>query len=108
MSWGPDPEGINGVYLGKNVVIEAGRALSLCMKSIAPKVMTWTQYAEAAANYVGKNVMGYDVPDYQPDFTQGVDHFAIHAGRGGWSCCTSWAWASHRLHAEGHGVQSET
>jgi 3-ketoacyl-CoA synthase len=80
MSWGPDPDGVNGVYLGKNVVTEAGKALSHCMKSIAPRVMTWKQYGEAAVNYVGKDVMGYDLPEYQPDFTQGVNHFAIHAG----------------------------
>lgn len=80
MSWGPDPDGVNGVYLGKNVVTEAGKALELCMRRIAPKVMTWRQYGEAAANYVSRDVLGQKVAPYRPDFTQGIDHFAIHAG----------------------------
>jgi hypothetical protein len=40
MSWGPDSTGINGVYLGKNVVTEAGRALEKCMRRVTPKVGT--------------------------------------------------------------------
>ncbi|GLC50089.1 hypothetical protein PLESTB_000341000 [Pleodorina starrii] len=44
----PDDEGINGIYLGKNVVKEASRALALAMVKIAPHVLTWRQLAEAA------------------------------------------------------------
>jgi hypothetical protein len=38
MSWGPDPDGINGVYLGKNVAAEAGKALQMALTAITPKV----------------------------------------------------------------------
>ena len=47
--------------------------------------MTWRQYGEAAYNAALK-AMAADptsVPDYIPDFTGCVDHFAIHAG--GWT-----------------------
>ena len=44
--------------------------------------MTWQQYGEAAYNKIQKAVSGPDlVPDYVPDFTRCVNHFAIHAGR---------------------------
>lgn len=38
MSWGPDSEGFNGVYLGKNVASEAAKALKLALTTITPKV----------------------------------------------------------------------
>jgi hypothetical protein len=38
MSWGPDPDGVNGVYLGKNVASEAGKALKMALTAITPKV----------------------------------------------------------------------
>lgn len=37
MSWGPDPDGVNGVYLGKNVVAVASDALTQCMRAVTPK-----------------------------------------------------------------------
>ncbi|GLI65640.1 hypothetical protein VaNZ11_009239, partial [Volvox africanus] len=43
----PDEEGKNGIYLGKNIVKEASRALSMAMTQIAPYVLTWQQLAEA-------------------------------------------------------------
>jgi hypothetical protein len=38
MSWGPDPEGMHGVYLGKNVASEAGKALKIALTAVTPKV----------------------------------------------------------------------
>jgi hypothetical protein len=38
MSWGPDPDGVNGVYLGKNVVSCAADALQRCLRQITPRV----------------------------------------------------------------------
>jgi hypothetical protein len=35
--YGPDGDGIRGVYLGKNVVTEAGAALAKVMRSLAPR-----------------------------------------------------------------------
>lgn len=48
MGWGPDAEGINGVYLGKDVVHHAGKAMEMCVRAIAPKILTWKQYGEVS------------------------------------------------------------
>ncbi|KAF8069577.1 KCS2 [Scenedesmus sp. PABB004] len=81
MSWGPDPDGVNGVYLGKNVVACAGAALDACLRAVTPRILTWSQYAEAAADALGRAVRGpRGRACYVPDFTRCVDHFAIHAG----------------------------
>ncbi|KXZ47805.1 hypothetical protein GPECTOR_32g417 [Gonium pectorale] len=45
--YGPDAEGLNGIYLGKNVVKEASRALSVAVTKVAPWVLTWSQLLEA-------------------------------------------------------------
>lgn len=84
------------MYLGKNVVSEASKALRLCLQRITPRIMTWTQTAQAAVAMVqawsarqmqtravtGKGDAQADgaAPAYMPDYTQCVDHFAIHAG----------------------------
>ena len=34
MSWGPDVDGVNGVYLGKNVVTCAGAAIAKAVKQV--------------------------------------------------------------------------
>ncbi|KAL6763254.1 FAE1/Type III polyketide synthase-like protein-domain-containing protein [Haematococcus lacustris] len=80
MSWGPDKAGINGVYLGFNVVDAAGKAIKAVMTDIAPRIMTWGQYGAAAANIIQRNVLGKEVAPYIPDWTQAIDHFALHAG----------------------------
>ncbi|KAF6265202.1 FAE1/Type III polyketide synthase-like protein-domain-containing protein [Scenedesmus sp. NREL 46B-D3] len=73
MSWGPDPDGINGVYLGKNVVSSQSR------HPPALQIMTWGQYAEATVSIVAKH-LGAEWPEYVPEYTKCADHFAIHAG----------------------------
>jgi hypothetical protein len=60
----------------------------VCLRTIAPKILTWGQYAEAAINLFQKTVMARDLPEYVPDFTKCVDHFALHAGA--WLCCPSY------------------
>jgi 3-ketoacyl-CoA synthase len=80
MGWGPDKEGINGVFLRKDVPIQAAKALEVCLRTIAPRILTWGQYAEAAYNLFEKTVLGRPVAEYVPDFTKCVDHFALHAG----------------------------
>ncbi|KAI8477402.1 MAG: FAE1/Type III polyketide synthase-like protein-domain-containing protein [Monoraphidium minutum] len=80
MGWGPDKEGVNGVFLRKDVPLQAAKALEICLRTIAPKILTWGQYAEAALNLFEKAVLGRSVPEYVPDFTKCVDHFALHAG----------------------------
>lgn len=81
MGWGPDKKGVNGVYLRKDVPLQAAKALEACLRTIAPKILTWHQYAEAAYNLFEKTVLGRPVPEYVPDFTECVDHFALHAGK---------------------------
>jgi 3-ketoacyl-CoA synthase len=80
ISWGPDEEGINGVYLGKDVPLQAGKMLERVIAAATPKIMTWGQYAEAAVNIVGRKYLGYEWPRYVPDYTKCMDHFALHAG----------------------------
>jgi len=80
MGWGPDADGVNGVYLRKSIPAQAAKALDHCMRVVTPRIMTWSQYAEAAHTMFQKNVMGKEVDPYVPDFTQCVDHFALHAG----------------------------
>jgi len=58
MGWGPDKDGINGVYLRKDVPLQAAKALEACLRTIAPKILTWSQYAEAAYNLFEKTVLG--------------------------------------------------
>jgi 3-ketoacyl-CoA synthase len=84
MGWGPDKDGVNGVYLRKDVPLQAAKALEACLRTIAPKILTWSQYAEAAYNLFEKTVLGRPVAEYVPDFTQCIDHFALHAGE---RCC---------------------
>lgn len=59
---------------------QAAKALEVCLRTIAPKILSWGQYAEAAVNLFQKAVLGRDLPEYVPDFTKCIDHFALHAG----------------------------
>ncbi|KAJ9510122.1 hypothetical protein QJQ45_015610 [Haematococcus lacustris] len=79
--YGPDDKGINGVYLGKNVVTEASRALTKVMWAVGPHVLTPRQKAEFAANWVRRKLLGaQSVAPYQPRFNGAVSHFLLHAG----------------------------
>eukprot|EP00798_Chlamydomonas_sp_ICE-L_P015298 gene15298-21383_t len=78
--YGPDAEGINGIYLGKNVVTEASRALTKALWTVGPKILTVRQKAEFAVNWVQRQMYGDKVPSYVPKFNQSVEHFMIHAG----------------------------
>lgn len=87
--FGPDEEGYNGLLLSKDLPKYAGKVLERCVRKIAPKIMTWRQYADAAAYCLEKGwrmyVDGNEKPgpllgDYVPDFTRCIDHFALHAG----------------------------
>ncbi|GBF90942.1 hypothetical protein Rsub_03797 [Raphidocelis subcapitata] len=80
MGWGPDKKGVNGVYLRKDVPVQAAKALEVCLRRLAPSIITWGQYAEAARNLFERRVLGWQVPEYIPDFTKCIDHFALHAG----------------------------
>lgn len=82
ISWGPDEDGVNGVFLGKDVPQQAGKMLEAVIRAVTPKIMTWTQYAEAAYWMFEKKALGKKVRQYVPDYTKCINHFALHAGRG--------------------------
>lgn len=78
--YGPDAEGNNGIYLGKDVVNEASRALSLAMFKVAPSILTYSQIAKYAATEIKRRLSSGKVAPYKPRFTECLDHFLIHAG----------------------------
>eukprot|EP00882_Tetradesmus_deserticola_P000497 GHRQ01000548.1.p1 GENE.GHRQ01000548.1~~GHRQ01000548.1.p1 ORF type:complete len:504 (+),score=215.48 GHRQ01000548.1:478-1989(+) len=80
VTWGPDPDGSNGVYLDKKIIAAAGAALETCLRRVAPKILTWSQLLEASVNYAGRATGLVDWKAWKPSFTQCVEHFAIHAG----------------------------
>jgi 3-ketoacyl-CoA synthase len=78
MAWGPDGTGINAVHLGKNVPKCAAGALNACLRTVTPHILTWRQLAAAAANWAASKIT--EVVPYKPDFTECIDHFALHCG----------------------------
>lgn len=77
--YGPDQEGKQGVYLGKNVVNEASQGLTKAMTKIAPRIMTWRQVAEYLVHCY-RQKMGQTQEAYVPNFMEGLQHILIHAG----------------------------
>lgn len=57
--FGPDEDGNNGVYLGKDVVNEASRALSMAMFKVAPSILTASQIASYAATELKRKVSSH-------------------------------------------------
>lgn len=57
--YGPDAQGLPGIYLGMNVVTEASRALTFAMTRISPYILTWSEIgrylAWAVQTSMGKN-----------------------------------------------------
>jgi hypothetical protein len=61
--------------------LQAGIMLEAVIKAITPKIMTWSQYAEAAWFMYQKKVMKNPAyKRYMPDYTKCMEHFALHAG----------------------------
>jgi len=54
--------------------------LQAVIAKVTPRIMTWSQYAEAAYWMMGKKMLGYDWGNYAPDYTKCMEHFALHAG----------------------------
>lgn len=81
--YGPDAEGNNGIYLGKDVVNEASRALSLAMRKVAPSILTTSQIAKYALTEIQRKLSSGKVALYKPVFTECLEHFLIHAGERG-------------------------
>lgn len=87
--YSPDAVGINGLFLGKNVVSEATRALTIAMRCIAPRLLTWRQLAQYGASVLQRKVAqatgGASVSAFSPAFEECAQHFLIHAGAAGGS-----------------------
>jgi 3-ketoacyl-CoA synthase len=88
LNWEPDENGINGLVVTKTLPSEAAVALEKAMRKMAPRIMTWGQYAEAAVHYTqayaaqlsNGRLCSAPAHKYQPDFTRCADHFLLHAG----------------------------
>lgn len=64
-----DADGVQGVFLRKNVIEIAGRALKTNIRSLAPRVLPWIEQLKWARNH-----------KYQPDFSKAFEHFLLHTG----------------------------
>jgi 3-ketoacyl-CoA synthase len=88
LNWEPDENGTNGLVVTKTLPSEAAVALEKAMRKMAPRIMTWGQYAEAAVHYTqayaaqvsSGRICSAPAHKYQPDFTRCADHFLLHAG----------------------------
>ncbi|PNH05133.1 3-ketoacyl-CoA synthase 6 [Tetrabaena socialis] len=79
--YGPDSEGLNGIYLGMDVVKEASKGLTLAMMKIGRHILNWDQIAAWLWNRVEIKVLRKKgVQPYTPSFAECVQHFLIHAG----------------------------
>ncbi|KXZ56245.1 hypothetical protein GPECTOR_1g213 [Gonium pectorale] len=79
--YGPDSEGLNGIYLGLDVVKEASKGLTLAMTKIGRYVLNFDQMLAWVWNYIQRVVLKKtDVPPYSPSFAECIQHFLIHAG----------------------------
>ncbi|EFJ47586.1 hypothetical protein VOLCADRAFT_91861 [Volvox carteri f. nagariensis] len=79
--YGPDEEGLNGIYLGLNVVKEASKALTLAMTKVGSKILNWDQIAAFAWNRIQRKVLKKPgVEPFIPCFSDCIQHFLIHAG----------------------------
>lgn len=75
------------MVITKTLPSEAAKVLDKGVRKMTPAIMTWTQYAEAAANYiqaaaayVSKGKLCAAPAPYQPDYTKCAEHFLLHAG----------------------------
>jgi len=69
MGNGEDKDGVMGVFLRKNVVAVAGRALKANITRLAPMVLPWSELVKCARD-----------KSYAPDFKTAFNHFLLHTG----------------------------
>jgi 3-ketoacyl-CoA synthase len=69
MGNGEDKDGVMGVFLRKNVVAVAGRALKANITRLAPLVLPWSELVKCARDKA-----------YAPDFSKAFAHFLLHTG----------------------------
>lgn len=88
LNWEPDEEGINGMVITKTLPSEAANVLEKGVRKMTPRIMTWTQYLQAALHYTQQlaahltagRLCQAPAGPYQPDYTRCADHFLLHAG----------------------------
>ncbi len=75
------------MVITKTLPSEAAKVLDKGVRKMTPRIMTWTQYAEAAVNYIqaaaatlSNGRLCNNPGAYQPDYTQCAEHFLLHAG----------------------------
>lgn len=80
INYSPDEEGINGIYLGKDVVSEAGKGLEKVITKIAPYVLDFTQITVFLLTEFRKKYIDRNLKSFAPSFEKCLDHVLIHAG----------------------------
>ena len=82
--YSPDDEGVNGIYLGKDVVAEASKGLEKVIRQIAPKVLDFGQIALFLLTELRRR-FNRKIKPFDPNFDKCLDHVLIHAGQdSGW------------------------
>eukprot|EP00210_Caulerpa_lentillifera_P004224 g4029.t1 len=80
ITYSPDEEGINGVFLGKDVVTEASKGLEKVITKIAPYVLDLTQIAVFLFTEFRRKFIDKNLKSFTPSFEKCLDHVLIHAG----------------------------
>ena len=87
LNFEPDEEGINGMVITKTLPSEAAKVLDKGVRKMTPRIMTWTQYGEAAINFfqgaaatLSNGRLCANPGPYQPDYTKCAEHMLLHAG----------------------------
>jgi len=75
----PDEDGVDGIYLGKDVVTEASRGLSKALTIIAARVLDIGQILQYVCTQMIRKWVPR-VPEFSPSFGKCLDHVLIHAG----------------------------
>ncbi|KAH7404807.1 hypothetical protein KP509_15G044000 [Ceratopteris richardii] len=80
-----DDEGIVGASLSPQIVQVAGDTLSMNVRSLAPKVLPWTElckvgWAMLRAALMRRRKSSSPPPPYVPNFKRAFEHFCVHPG----------------------------
>ena len=74
-----------GVRLSKDIVKVAGRAMEKNFTTLGPYVLPLSEQLKVGfwmlVRFISKSFNMGKVNPYIPDFTRGIDHFCIHAGK---------------------------
>lgn len=76
------------MVITKALPSEAAKVLDKGVRKMTPRIMTWGQYAAAAAHYAqaaaayvtNGALCAAPAGSFQPDYTKCAEHFLLHAG----------------------------